>query len=299
MNEKVFHIDTALVLRMKLDSGETIEEEEIATLLEKSKVVQKLTSDYEENAFFLLFRLLCLSEIPYAQRLPYTQKVLSFISERLSLPEGFSYNGDVNYIVPCYNAMLLEAYARLGMSDSQEAQNALSWIKQYQVFERNQSTTWKRDGVCKHGGCMGQVPCYIGIGKTVRALIAYAECSKHTDKEVADFIDRGVCYMLRHNMYQRLSNNEPISQHITDIMFPQAYMLTLTDLVYIAGRRNLWSDSRTRALKELLENKACGENCWKIDYIYNHKGYKAFDGKRKASDWVGYTFRSGLYGLHK
>lgn len=89
--KRVIHIDTALVLRMELDSGETIAEEEIATLLEKSKVVQKLTSDYEENAFFLLFRLLCLSEIPYAQRLPYTQKVLSFISERLSLPEGFSY----------------------------------------------------------------------------------------------------------------------------------------------------------------------------------------------------------------
>lgn len=282
---------------MKLDSGETIAEEEIAALLEKSKVVQKLTSDYEENAFFLLFRLLCLSEIPYAQRLPYTQKVLSFISERLSLPEGFSYNGEVSYIVPCYNAMLLEAYARLGMSDSQEAQNALRWIKQYQVFERNQATAWKQAGICKHGGCMGRVPCYIGIGKTVRALITYAECSQHTDKEVATFIDRGVDYMLRHNMYQRLSNNAPISDHITDIMFPQAYMLTLSDLVYIAGRRNLWSDSRTRALKELLENKACGKDCWKIDYIYNHKGYKAFDGKRKASDWVGYMFRSSLCGF--
>ena len=72
----------------------------------------------------------------------------------------------MNYIVPCYNAMLLEAFTRLGKADSQDVQNALGWIKEYQVFDRNQQTRWKYDGICKHGGCMKATPCYIGIGKT-------------------------------------------------------------------------------------------------------------------------------------
>ena len=147
-------MDSALQLRIKFDTNELLAEREIESLLDQSKVVRKLTGDYEESAFFNLFRFMCLSEIPYAERLPYTENIIAFISKRLSLPEGFSYTGGVNGIVPCYNAMLLEAYTRLGKAVSQEAQNALNWIKQYQVFERNQTTAWNYDGICKHGGCM-------------------------------------------------------------------------------------------------------------------------------------------------
>ncbi|MDF3003021.1 MAG: hypothetical protein K0Q48_3140 [Bacillota bacterium] len=284
-------MDTALQLRLKYDDNEPLANKEIELLLEQSKVVQKLISDYEENALFNIFRLMCLSEIPYAERLPYTQNIIAFISGRLSLSEGFSYTGRVNYIVPCYNAMLLEAYTRLGKAASQEAQNALNWIKQYQVFERNQSTAWKYDGICKHGGCMNATPCYIGIGKTVRALITYAEFTNHSDNIAQTLIEKGTGYMLRHNMYQRLSNHAPISAHITDIMFPQAYMLSLTDLVYIAGRSNLWADTRTNLLRTLIDRKACDKDHWKVDYIYSHKGYKAFDTKRKASEWIRHIFK--------
>lgn len=287
-------MDTALSLRMLFDKGEYISNSEIDTLLIQSRIVQKLTKDYEENAFFHIFRAMCLSEIPYAERLPYTQKLMAFISEYLSLPEGFTYTGNVNYIVPCYNAMLLEAYTRLGKKDSEEVQNALNWIKQYQVFDRNQTTTWKYDGICKHGGCMNATPCFIGIGKTVRALITYAEFTDYSDKEVETLIEKGTSYMLRHNMYQRLSNHAPISAHITDIMFPQAYMLSITDLVYIVGKANLWTDTGTLALKELIDRKAYDKNSWKIDYIYSHKGYKAFDTKRKSSEWVDYIFHSNF-----
>ncbi|MGH0053438.1 MAG: hypothetical protein ACQ5SW_08640 [Sphaerochaetaceae bacterium] len=287
-------MDTALLLRMKSDQGEALSSKEIDLLLAQSKIVRNLIKDYEEETFLNLFRLICLSEIPYAQRLPYTQKVIAYITNTLSLPEGFSYTGNVNSIVPCYNAMLLEAYTRMGRADSQEVQNALAWIKQYQVFDRNQKTAWGHEGICKHGGCMNATPCYIGIGKTIRALITYAEWINYTDSEVESLIDKGVGYMLRHNFYQRLSTKEPISAHITDIMFPQAYMLTVTDLVYIAGKRDVWGDSRSHALKELLVSKACNTDTWKIDYIYSHKGYKAFEGKRKASEWIGYLFHASL-----
>ncbi|MFR2445645.1 MAG: hypothetical protein ACLS7Y_02940 [Thomasclavelia spiroformis] len=80
--------------------------------------------------------------------------------------------------------------------------------------------------------------------------------------------------MLKHNMYQRLSNQQCISKYIDKIMFPQAYMLSLTDLVYIVNERNLWWDQRTILLKNLLEEKQVGSGQWKIEYIYSHKDTK-------------------------
>ena len=245
-------IDSALILRKSFEHGEALSEIEISELLKESKLVEKLTRDYEDSPFFNIFRLIC------------------------------------------YNAMLLEAYTRLQMAKSNEAQNALDWIKRYQVFERNQRTSWRYGEICKHGGCMKATPCYIGIGKTVRALITYAKYIKNADSHVEQLIEQGIVYMLKHNMYQRLSNQQCISKYIDKIMFPQAYMLSLTDLVYIVNERNLWWDQRTIPLKNLLEEKQVGSGQWKIEYIYSHKGYKAFETKRNSSKWINY-----LYNLNK
>jgi hypothetical protein len=231
-----------------------------------------------------------LCEIPYAEKLPYTQRLIDYINQTIATDEGFSCLGGVKELVPCYNAMLLEAYSRLGLAASAPAQAALRWIKQFQLFERNQATTWPFDGVCKHGGCLGAVPCYIGIGKTVRALIAYSEYSEREDMETEKLISQGVEYMLRHNMYQRLSTGKPISAHIIDIMMPQNYVLSLTDLTYIVGKRRLQGDSRIIPILSLLKEKQVAENQWKIDYPYSYRGYVGFEGRRKVSEWISHLF---------
>jgi hypothetical protein len=222
--------------------------------------------------------------------LPYTQKLIRYINQHIATDDGFSCLGGVKELVPCYNAMFLEAYSRLGLSKTKEVKVALSWIKHYQLFDRNQTALWPHNGVCKHGGCLGAVPCYIGIGKTVRALITYLEFSGQKDEDVEKLINHGVDYMLRHFMYRRLSNAKPISQHITDVMMPQNYSLSLTDLTYIVGKRKLQNDSRAAPLLALLTEKEVAEGQWKIDYLYSYRGYVGFDGRRKASEWISYLF---------
>ncbi|GCF93189.1 hypothetical protein NRIC_10800 [Enterococcus florum] len=283
-------MDTALQLRIAYEQGKTGSDSEIDQALSQSALVEKLSRDWESNRFFAIFRLICFSEIPFAERLPYVKKLLDYVTEEVATEQGFSYTGKVDFIVPCYNAMLLEAYTRLGKADSPEVHAALAWIKEYQVFERNKTTRWPYQGICKHGGCLRSVPCYIGIGKTTRALIAYAEHTSQSDPAVQAMIHQGAEYMLKHHFYQRLSNQKPISPHITDIMFPQAYMLSVTDLVYIANKCDLWGDPRSNALQELLDQKAVGEQQWKLDYIYGHKGYKAFETRRKPSEWIHHCF---------
>lgn len=77
-----------------------------------------------------------LSEMPFAERLPYTQKLIGYIDQNVATEEGFSCLGGLKEIVPCYNAMLLEAYGRLSLTESRQAQAALRWIKQYRLWGR-------------------------------------------------------------------------------------------------------------------------------------------------------------------
>ncbi|MGL6197459.1 MAG: hypothetical protein ACRC3H_00860 [Lachnospiraceae bacterium] len=283
-------MDQGLKLRLAIEMGETHSSDEICHLLGESKLVGRLTKDFIPHPLFATFRLMGISEIPYIETLPYTQKLLSYIEENISVSEGFSPLGGVEELVPCYNALIFEAYCRLGLSDSKSAQAALSWIKQYQLFARDEITSWPHDGVCKHGGCLGKIPCYIGIGKTVRALITYSKSTNHNDSEVEQLIEIGTNYMLRHNFFQRLTDKKAISAHITDIMMPQSYALSLTDLVYIAGEGNLLGEPGSQALFALLKEKEIASHQWKIDYIYSYKGYVSFEGRRKASEWISNLF---------
>ncbi len=283
-------MDTALMLRIASEKNQHIENNEISSLLSESVLVGKLITDFVDHPLFAVFRIMGLSEIPHIERLPYTQKMIDYINRNIATKQGFSCLGGIEEIVPCYNAMLLEAYCRLGLAESKEAQVALSWIEQYQLFERNQTTSWPHKGVCKHGGCLGKTPCYIGIGKTVRALTTYSECVKHENQNVEKLLIQGTGYMLRHKMFQRLSDGKPISSHITDIMFPQSYALSLTDLTYIVGKRRLTTSEDSTQLLHLLQKKQIAENQWKIDYLYSYKGYVVFESKRKTSEWVSSLF---------
>lgn len=283
-------MDNALILRISSEKNEYLENDKIAHQLSQSKLVNRLTADFIEHPLFAVFRIMGLSEIPYIERLPYTKRMIDYINQNIATTEGFSCLGGVKEIVPCYNAMLLEAYCRLGLVTCKETQAALSWIEQYQLFERNQTTSWPYKGICKHGGCLGKTPCYIGVGKTVRALTTYSECVQRKEQKVENLIMKGTNYMLRHNMFQRLSNSKPISPHITDIMFPQSYALSLTDLTYIIGKRQLRMEKGSVPLLQLLTEKQIQLNKWKIDYIYKYKGYIGFETRQKTSEWISTLF---------
>lgn len=281
-------MDSALVLRMKVDQNKEISDS--FDYLDHSDIIKNYAKMTKLKPLGKIFALIGLAEIPYAEKLPITQELLAFVNQNLSTSEGFSFTGKLEEIVPCYNAMLFEAYCRLGLGKSSEAQNALQWIKQYQVFDRQQKTTWPHKGTCKFGGCMMRVPCYIGIGKTMRALLTYQEKVDPHDEKVNALIEQGVDYMLQHNLYQRLSTGHPISPHITESMFPQSYVLSLTDLMYIIEKSQYTTDPRAHDLLQLIHQKKTKTGGWKIDYIYKYAGYLPFENRRKDSEWITYLY---------
>lgn len=281
-------MDKALMIRIATDHGELVKDPLLH--LEQSDIIQRYTQIKDLKPLGKIFALIGLSEIPYTEQLPFTQELIAFVNRQLATAEGFSYTGKSEEIVPCYNALLFEAYCRLGLGHSKEAESALSWIKQYQVFDRNQKTAWPHKGICKFGGCMKKVPCFIGIGKTVRALLTYQDLVDPNDEKVNDMIHLGLEYMLQHKMFRRLSNGQAISAHITESMFPQSYHLSLTDLVYIIQKSQSANDPRATDLLQLIAKKRTKTDGWKIDYIYKYNGYVPFNNRRKDSEWLDYLY---------
>lgn len=282
-------MDSALVLRMKADHGDSIKDP--LDYLNQSEIVHNYSELTNLKPLGKIFALIGLSEIPFAEKLSITQELIRFVNRNLATPEGFAFTGKLEEIVPCYNALLFEAYCRFGLGKSEEAQNALNWIKGYQVFDREQKTTWPHKGICKFGGCMKSVPCFIGIGKSVRALLTYQEVVDANDASVNEMIDSGVDYMLQHKMFRRLSNDQPISPHITESMFPQSYHLSLTDLIYIIQKNQIANEPQAEDLIRLIQEKRTNNAGWKIDYIYKYNGYIPFDNRRKNSEWLNYLYQ--------
>jgi len=283
-------VDSALVLKRKYDSGMELDTQEINRLLYSSELIQSLTRDFSKNSLYPIWRLLALSEIPYTGRLMYTQDLIEYIERTYTTSEGFSISGRVEDLLPCYNAMIVEAFSKLGYSERPVVRNAIEWIKKYQVFERNEPTVWQGKGITKYGGCMKLTPCFIGIAKSVKALIYYSYYSKVKDDQINELIRKGTDYLLKHNLYQRLSNNEPITKHILDIAYPQSYQLNIVELLDIAFMTNNMNDSRVKYAVDYVKSKKTKGNYWKINYIYNADGYVSFDRRGQKAEWVTYLF---------
>ena len=287
-------MDTALKLRKLVDEGKDLKENHIMELLNVSELVKELTSSLVEKPLPAVWRIIALAEIPYAGLLDYTKKLVNYIFENLSTPSGFSLTGKEADILPCYNAMLVEALSKLGYGNYQAVQNALGWILQYQSFERNSTSSWNGKGVLKYGGCLKATPCYIGISKSVKALLYYKKSNDNSDAELQGLIDKGVNYILRHKLYNRLSNEEPINKHILDLSFPASYQLNIVELLDIATGAGYIADVSCHNALEYIRSKQTKEGQWKINNVYKAEGYISFDKRGHNGDWITYLLQKYL-----
>ncbi len=281
-------MDNGLVLNIEVDNGMEISGERIDHLLSTSELIQALTQDFSKNSLFPIWRILALAEIPYSGRLKYTQDLVAYVEKTYGTPDGFSITGKNVDLLPCYNAMLVEAFSKLGLADLPEVKNAVNWILKYQVMGRNEVTSWQGAGIKKYGGCMKSTPCFIGIAKTIKALVYFSSVSAFEETRIKETINKGSEYLLQHNLFQRLTKNEPLTNHILDIAYPQSYQLNIIELLDIAFKTNHMNDPRVKSAVDHILSKKTKENFWKINYIYKADGFISFDKKGEKGEWVSY-----------
>ncbi|MBR9855948.1 MAG: hypothetical protein GYB37_15475, partial [Algicola sp.] len=166
-------MDAALQLKIDIDNGQTYSKDEILEKLHQSELIRELTLDFPEKPLSLVWRLICISEIPFSNLLAYTEKLVGKIYQSLSTPFGFSLSGDKRNYLPCYNAMIVSALCRLGRAKDQQVILAINWINENQPMERGQIVDLPGFRFDRFGGCFNKTPCYIGLAKSVIALQNY------------------------------------------------------------------------------------------------------------------------------
>lgn len=280
-------MDLALILKMENDRR-IISLDEAEKLLASSELVAMLISEFKEKPLYAIWRIIALSEIPYAGSLEYTKRIIDYINVNLHTPYGFSLTGKADDIVPCYNAMLIEAYSKLGYAEMKQVGVAIDWIRKYQVFERGVDTNWNRKGIHKYGGCMKSTPCFLGIAKTVKALIYYDKSIIEKDKDIKVLINKGIEYILSHHLYQRLSDKKPINNHILDIAFPPSYQLNIIELLEIISLTGSIIDERCQDAIGYIKDKRTKDGYWKVNHIYKSDGYTSFDKRGGKAEWASY-----------
>lgn len=281
-------MDSALKLRIMHDENVDLTKDEINKLMQSSELLNHLTSEFIPKPLYAIWRIIALSEIPYTGQLPYTKKLVDYIESHLGTPYGFTLTGKGSDFVPCYNAMLITAFSKLGLTHSQTVQNGVKWIKQYQRFERNSPTLWKESGIKKYGGCLEKTPCFIGIAKSVQAAVYYDQAVMGSDKEIKELISRGMDYLLMHELYKRLSNQEPITKHILDLAFPASYQLNIVELLEITQLTGHIKDNQCKSAIDFIKSKMHDKNFWKINYQYKADGYISFDKRGQKGEWITY-----------
>ncbi len=285
-------MDTALELKIGIDNGEQFSDKEILDKLQESELVAELTTDLPEKPIAIVWRLICISEIPFSNKLDYTQKLIDLIYNKLATPFGFSLSGDEKMFLPCYNAMIVSALCRLDRANDQQVRNAIEWINTNQPMQKNVKVELPNFKFDKYGGCFKNTPCYIGLAKSVFALRDFKEQTNETkyDKQ----LNKGTEYILDHNFFKRLSKNEPITNHITDISFPETYHLNVVELLRFASKSNLLQDKNSADLINHINKKQNKDGKWKNNFNYKADGYVIFDKGKKESEWTTHIIKQAL-----
>jgi hypothetical protein len=278
-------MDTGLTLRKLVDSGRQISVQETLDYLESSPVVQRLKEPCD-TVLANIWRLIALSEIPGAHLLDETRTIQTFVRNHTYCGIGFSLTGKQTDILPCYNAMISKALLRLeGIAEETEA--GIRWILDNQPFSRGVQTPWKGNGVKKYGGCLHATPCYIGVVKSLAALIAYQQIVTNAN-QVNEKIHEGREYVTSHDLVFRRSNGDPINRHILNISFPESYQLNIVDVIQTLDQSFAEPGKHSKALKYLLSMRN-SDGKWQVNYEYKAKGYMTFDKRGQTGEWVSHV----------
>lgn len=285
-------MDAALQLKIDTDKGVKFSDTQILQILGKSELVRELALDFPERSLALVWRIICISEIPFSNLLDYTQKLIDKVYENLATPFGFSLSGNEKHFLPCYNAMIVSALCRLGRAKDKQVQNALKWINHYQPMKRGVEVNIPNFRFDRFGGCFNKIPCYIGLAKSVIALQTYQNITN--DFSYRSKLREGTEYMLQHRLFKRMSNDKPITPHILDISFPESYHLNTVELIRFADDAGILNDTRTHDLIDYLNSKKTKDANWKISFRYKADGYMVFDKGRGRNEWVTYVINMSL-----
>jgi len=282
-------MDTALQLKIEVDNKRLSDPHLAQSYLQQSRLFNQLLTEIEPSPMNLLWRLTQLAEIPYAGSHPKVKRWLQQLVAATYTGDGFSLNGSNDYMLACYNGMITRLLIKLNEVDATKIDSGIQWILKYQQVARGRHCTWEGSAIQKYGGCMKQVPCYMGLVKSMVALSDYKQRMGYkTDNHLETMLEQGLEYILNHKVYLKLSNHQPITKDITKITFPFTWKTNVIEILRLLKANHLLSDSRCQSAKGFLLSKRKKDGYWRSQsvYILKNKTWIPFDPIGQPGHWI-------------
>ncbi|MHA1931641.1 MAG: hypothetical protein ACW96X_03820 [Promethearchaeota archaeon] len=286
--------DSALTLKKDYDKGENIAIKDTREMLEQSELIKKLitTPERSPNTFAglrnYMWRLLELSEIPYTNSLETVQKWLKLLVDKSYIQEGFSLEGKKDHLLACHNALITTILIKMEFDDKDKIDAGINWILTYQAVERGLDPNWSgSDLYTRFGGCMKKIPCFYGV---VKSMIALTEYKKQfgASKKLIEKLDRGLEYILRHEVFKRFSTGKPIEDSIILNFYPYTYKSNIMEILSLLKANDLIDDKRCKDALNVLRKKRRPDGFWQADTSYMKSGWVDFDIPKKPGLWISY-----------
>ncbi len=279
-------MDSALGLKIKILKGEALSPADIDTHLDQSAVFRALLGDFELTSLNLLHRLIELSEIPFSDRHEKVRHWREELGRMTYCDEGFSLTGNKDDILACYNAMITTVLLRLNYPKTSETNAGIRWIVDYQNTARNQKNNWQGKGIQKYGGCMKSTPCFIGVVKSMVALNTLIERQDQVDENITTKLQSGLEYILEHEVYKKLSTDEPITNYLNKLTYPYTYKTNVVEILGLLKSNHLLTDPRTKQARDLLLKKQRKDGFWRVNAHYKPKYWVDFDPPKEPALWL-------------
>lgn len=135
-------MDTALILKQKVDSGEIDNFTQASDYLDQSEIVKTLVADFDFDILNLLNRLTEIVEIPFAHKLEKVQKWVNKLADLSFCDYGFSITGQSDDLLSCYHSMIISILIQMDYSDTDRIDKGIKWILDYQNLERGANNNW-------------------------------------------------------------------------------------------------------------------------------------------------------------
>lgn len=288
-------MDTALILKQKVDAGEITDFGQASGMLEKSAIVQTLLGDFDFNILNLLNRLSEIAEIPFAFQLERVQKWVNILAGQSFCDHGFSITGKSDDILSCYNSIITSILIKSNYTDKQRIDKGIEWILKYQNIERGAKNNWNGSRVLKYGGCMKSTPCYIGVVKAMIALTDYTKQADYIpDNRIESKLKTGLEYILDHHVFLRKSNGQLITKDINKLAYPFSYKTNMIEILRLLKDNHLDTDIRCDLAKAFLQAKKQKNGGWKVNNSYMPKCWIQFDKPGEPGIWVTYEIEKLL-----
>jgi hypothetical protein len=187
-------------------------------------------------------------------------------------------------VIPCLTGNMTRTLIQFGYLNDPRVQKSIDWIVRNQRVDDGDKpdlTGWEYS---KHVACFSEHTCFMGVVKSLKALVVIPEKSRST--AVQKKIDELTEFLLIHHIFKKsheLSKNSKPGW--LRFGFPLMYQTDILEVLIILTELGV-HDGRMEEAISILKKKQVAFERWKMENTFNGKIIYDIEKKGEISKWI-------------